>query len=283
MALDKIGENAELQSETDPKQAVRVLTRNWDRCLREVFGSHTWSWARRKRSLSQVDSQSDAIDMDGVMTGATVPFAFVDASDIEVVRIAVGGAETVLTTDDYALSLDEGSGEYIVTPNTLPSAGEQIRITVTTSREGWEHVYQLPEDCVTPIALLGEDERIDLLSVEDRIEFAIEANNKRDGKLLCCDIDDDDLEALEYTAVIDNPTVWSALFVDAVAWRLAAELALSIKKDKALQKAIMDPKEGDYTIALERAQVEDLNIGHTFDPVSPSLAVRGATRPVRRV
>ena len=107
----------------------------------------------------------------------------------------------------------------------------QLRVApVGAARAGWNHVYSLPEDFVSARALLQGGLRASLDPEETRLAYELQANDAGDGLLLCTDADLSDVDALEYTSSAVTITVWPRLFVSAVVWRLAAELALAIVK-----------------------------------------------------
>jgi hypothetical protein len=114
-----------------------------------------------------------------------------------------------------------------------PFAAQQVALVedVTVTRVGWEHVYTLPVDFLVARAVLNGDTRQSLLPGEMRVPFEVILNDAGDERLLACDLTEDDIDALEYTAQVVDPTLYSAAFCDAVAWRLAVELALGLLKD----------------------------------------------------
>jgi hypothetical protein len=88
-------------------------------------------------------------------------------------------------------------------------------------RTGWEYVYALPDDCVTARYLWAGRTP----TPERRIPFVLEHDAATGRAVLLAD-----LEAAElvYTARIETPTMFPPLFDDALAWRLASELALAL-------------------------------------------------------
>jgi hypothetical protein len=105
-----------------------------------------------------------------------------------------------------------------------------VEDTVTT-RFGWEHVYTLPSGFLAARFLMCGELRIALVEADARAPFEIMLNDAATGQILCCDLAEDDIDALVYTHQITDVSAFPPAFVDAVAWRLAVELALSIKKD----------------------------------------------------
>lgn len=143
----------------------------------------------------------------------------------------------------------------VLTSGRWPFATGQKAISRLTgqSRVGWAYVYALPTDCLEPRVLLGDGVRWGLTTPESRIPFDVMSNDAGDGQVLCCDIGPGDFEALEYTRDIEAVPAFSAHFESALEWRLAAELALAIKKSRADYDRIMHPVAGDYVKALALA------------------------------
>lgn len=274
-ALDRVGESDGIESETENRPAANVCGRHWDDILREVFEARIWKWAKRLRALTQIDSQTRDAAGDGAQRNFDIPFGYLSTLQLTVQKVAVGGGLTTLVAGtDYTITSGAADGvtDYITLTGAAPTVGQSIRITVTTARVGWEHVYALPADCVTPIGLVFEETRYELLPVDGRVEFALMPNDKGDGQILCCNLEADDFDALEYVALIDTVPMWPRKFVDAVAWRLAVELALALRKD---------PKMADYCNtqfirALDEADAQTDDIGDSQEPVTPSMAARGA-------
>jgi hypothetical protein len=141
------------------------------------------------------------------------------------------------------------------------------------TRVGWEYVYTLPADCARPIALLAEGQRIGTFTGGTRNPFRVMADDDKHGRVLCSDLDADagDFDVLEYVAYHEHIVGWPAQFIDALAWRLAAELALAIPKDAA--KANM--AWGQFYRSLSRASAQSLQRSQRDpEPDPPSVAVR---------
>jgi hypothetical protein len=105
---------------------------------------------------------------------------------------------------------------------------------------GWEYVYALPADFVAAVAILSGDTRLSLLPSESRTPFEIMADDTAEGKVLCCDVAQDDIDALEYTARVTNPATYSGTFSAALAWLMASELALALPKDANKARACIE-------------------------------------------
>lgn len=143
-------------------------------------------------------------------------------------------------------------------------------------REGWEYCYLLPSDCVKPLRLLAEDERAGLLTPYTRTPYAvmpaINADDSIDGMLLCTDAESgEDFEVLEYIALVEYIPSYPSIFVSALAWRLASELALSVSKKRDVSTACLQM----FEIVLSQAKAY-ANNSETVDPEPdpPSVAAR---------
>lgn len=94
-------------------------------------------------------------------------------------------------------------------------------------RTGWAFTYALPNECIAPRYLYpgtnnpGEGQEI---------PFVIEGDLTR-GRVLLTDLDEAELV---YTRLVTTPQRWSPMFRDALAMRLAAELAMSTAKKQQL-------------------------------------------------
>ncbi|WP_421707124.1 hypothetical protein [Algihabitans sp.] len=118
----------------------------------------------------------------------------------------------------------------------------------------WAHVYALPVDCLTPLYIepsgravmagrgaqsLWPDET-GTLPVTLRPAQATPDFEVRAGRRI---LSDQPEATLIYTARIEDPTRFDPLFVEALSWRLAADLASALKGDprrrqEALREAL---------------------------------------------
>lgn len=123
--------------------------------------------------------------------------------------------------------LFESSRDAVLSSSPWKFATKRSDLGVLTSveREEWEFVYNLPTDCLVP-RYIGIESKI--TSATQRIPFDLESNDAGDGQILVTDLED---AQLIYTARVTIPTKWPALFIDALAWNLAGDLALALQKD----------------------------------------------------
>lgn len=135
-----------------------------------------------------------------------------------------------------------------------------------TSRFGWAKVYSLPPDLVAPRALLQGGLRVSLDPEETRIPYELQMNADGTGQLLCTDANLDQVDALEYTSRLPAVAMWPRLFLSAVVYRLAAELALAIIKGRegnALWRDMLGAFESGLAVAhvrRTRAATQDQDI-----------------------
>jgi hypothetical protein len=142
----------------------------------------------------------------------------------------------------------------------------------TATREGWEYVYALPTDCITPLALLMDDVRIGLQTRDEREPYEIVKGDTDGERYLLSDLDDDDFEKLEYICFNQHVPDYSSEFISAVAWLLASELALALTKDLERHKVCLQMYQMD--IATAAAQDKNRQQEDT-EQSTPSVDARG--------
>ncbi len=281
IALDYVGESQPIVEETARTVAGKACRRHYGRVLKEVLEARVWPFAKMQAPISDVSSQTETHTGDGVKTTFLVAFAFRDPGALTVVKI-VGGVRTTLTAaTQYTLApvADSASGaldrgRWTVTPVVLLAGGEQLELTVAISRIGWEHLYTLPSDCVTPVALLADGStRLALTPKDQQIPWELQSNEGGDGALLCTNAGAGDLDRLEYVAFYTHVPSMPATFIDAVAWRLAAALCDPLRKDIGVSRRCW----GEYILALSRATATTMRAGGNDpveEPETPSIAAR---------
>jgi hypothetical protein len=83
---------------------------------------------------------------------------------------------------------------------------------------GWEYVYSYPKSCLFDRKIFNEA----TYNSVDKQPYRIISSNINSKLLILCNLDD---AFMEYTAKITDTTLFDASFVDAFAWKLAANLA----------------------------------------------------------
>lgn len=112
----------------------------------------------------------------------------------------------------------------------------QVLALLDDTRTGWGYVYAVPNDCIHPERIYPGSR---IVRAEQQVPFEIEDNGSGTGQVL---LTDHSAPELIYRARITNPGVFPPLFSDALAWGLAARIAipLSVKPelaDRAEKKA----------------------------------------------
>jgi hypothetical protein len=169
--------------------------------------------------------------------------------------LKIGHTEAcVATTDDTLaartckLVYDDCLAEVLTDyPMSFSKQHAVLVIAAGATRKGWEYVYTLPVDFLAARFLVCGESRIDLTDPDNRYPYEIMLNAAGTAKVFCCDLSATDIDALEYTALVTTVSLFPAAFVDALAWRMAVELAAAIPKDANLAK---------MAFQMYRAQVE---------------------------
>jgi hypothetical protein len=142
---------------------------------------------------------------------------------------------------------------------------------------GWCYRYAYPNDCLSLRAVTDEGgvrrSRLhDWMHLSGAGDWTV-AHGAQDTSILT---NTPEAYAI-YTVRVTDPARYSAHFINALATRLAAEMAPTIigERGGGLQQAIMDPRGGSYMIALSNAGEHALNETRIrSEAMTPSLAAR---------
>jgi len=261
-ALTKIGETDPIEDETDDRLAAEQCKLHYDDCVLAVFESRPWPFATKQAALSR-PSVVDNFTGDGSTTEYALTKGYRAATEV---TVTVGGVATTGFTMANAGTL-RGS----ITFDSAPASDAAIVVTYSQQVVGWEYAYTLPTDCAMPLALLDEDQRIAQFNGDDRIPFEVVEDQSGEWRILCCDYSSSEFEVLEYTALNEYIPGWPRDFVEAVAWRLGAELALGLKKDLQLHQTCMQW----FYASVSSATASQQNSRHPDpEPDPPSVAIR---------
>lgn len=96
------------------------------------------------------------------------------------------------------------------------------------SRSGWAYVYTLPADCLMARYIWGG---VDAPTKGQEIPFRIESSRDLQGRVL---ITNYEAAELVYTAKVTEVPRWDPLFTEAVAMKMASDLAFGLAKKPAL-------------------------------------------------
>jgi hypothetical protein len=146
-----------------------------------------------------------------------------------------------------------------------------LTLLANVTRSGWVGAFSLPADCLVPRYIWHPVPAADQLrptsmsflqTFASTVRFVIE-DDATLGRIL---LTDEPTPELLYTAQVTQPPRFSALFVDALAWHLAADLALSLSKRPSIAVAM----QRKYEAALARAGRTAFNAEKRHDQrVSP--------------
>jgi hypothetical protein len=189
----------------------------------------------------------------------------------------IGETETIEDEEEDRLAAavcrrhyDDCLGEVLEDfPWPFAKGQAQLAELAGVTRAGWAHVYAVPDDFVAARAILMGGQRIGLTPGESRIPYEVQSNDAGDGQVLCSDADFEDADAFEYTRRIETVSAFPRLFVSALAWRLAAELAMAVRKDMKLADGCLRGYHGD----IGRAFTSQLR-GNQEDPEPEASSIR---------
>ncbi len=271
-ALHRIHETRRVQTEDETTAAAKACDLHWDDVLDQVLRVHPWKWAMREMVLTPINSQSITYTYAQLATAyniADVRYPFVNTTQVSVVHIDSSDVETTLVAGtDYSHA--DSVPKTVVLDSAL-TAGESLRITVTTSRVGWGQVFTLPSDYVRAGALLPAGTRYSQLAVDNRLEFEVMLSDDGIGSILVTNETSSTFAAFAYVARASQVRAMPRDFLSVVIWRLAAELADALTKDPKRAIHCMKMYEYELQVAIDTNEAE----GHNRQQTPQSLSARG--------
>lgn len=179
-------------------------------------------------------------------------------SPVQIVNLAlsrVGQSKPIVSMTDGSAAASVANGCFdILRDATLcgawwPFARKDAALSRLggVERAGWIYSYALPVDCLAPRALWQDDGGTGLSSF---VAFELQADDGGSGGSILCTSQRD--ARLVYTRTIQHVASLSADFVDAFAWRLAADLALGLSKKPDVAAGMMTAYQS--TISKVRAR-----------------------------
>lgn len=143
-----------------------------------------------------------------------------------------------------------------------PFAQASVALAVAAQTvPGWEYVYAYPEGVLTLHGLADEDVDPGRQPVW-RHPFRVLAATSGESLVIATDLED---AWAHYTLDITNPHFGDALFQDALAWRVAKEVALGLKADPRMAQVASD----QYELALSIARAAAYNERGADAPADP--------------
>ena len=123
------------------------------------------------------------------------------------------------------------------------------------ARSGWAFTYALPSDCIAPRYLWAG---VDNPSKEEVVPFRIESSRDLQARVLLSNLEDAELI---YTARVTEVSRWDPLFSEALAMKVASDLAFGIAKKPALGAELL---KGYYlTLGIAHASAANQNTQST--------------------
>ncbi len=138
----------------------------------------------------------------------------------------------------YPLLRDSVLGDF---PWGFATKHATLALRTDTPYGNWTYAYAVPSDCLAIRKIWNP------YSNEIFIEFDVAASADLTSKLIMTSQAD---AVLVYTARVTDTNMFDLAFVDALAWRLAADLAVPLTGDTQVQQAAYQM----YTMLLGKAQ-----------------------------
>ncbi len=176
-------------------------------------------------------------------------------------------------TEEAAACRDlyEPARDFLLAERPWPFAIKRAELAelVTDERAGWEFVYSLPVDCLIARSIWAGMRQP---PVESRIPFATE-HDASVGTVLLTDLEATatDPVVLLYTARVETVTLYPPGFVETLAWRLAADLAIALAVEGGMEERARRKADEALARAFSIARGE----GYDPDPDPELIRVRG--------
>lgn len=195
----------------------------------------------------------------------------VEVCNLALARIGHGSSRPIVSIDDQAEPARACKRVFAPLLRSMlreyawPFALRTVALAPSSSAvPGWSHVYAMPTDALNILAITAADaDPWTAPARYDRRGFRLI------GRLIACH---ESPAHAWYTADVADPVEADALFSDALAWRLAAELALALKAEPTLHRVAMEQAQ----MTLSRALAAVGNEGRDDMPYeAESIRVRG--------
>lgn len=134
---------------------------------------------------------------------------------------------------------------------------------VASPPSNWTYQYRYPTDCLTARAITVQG--IKYPRPDIRIEFEISSDSQ--GRLILCDMYQAELI---YGARIDDTSLFSPLFMNALSWYLSARLAVALN----VPAATLGNAQSQAMAALSRAAASSFNESFIREPSSELVDAR---------
>lgn len=189
--------------------------------------------------------------------------------DVGICNLALGRAKVATRIE----SLEESSAEARACRSVYSGARDRLLAAypwpwvrasqalalLDVTPTNWAYAYALPADYLQPLEL---DNGLRASRPDQRLEYEIVAGEA--GPELHTDQPD---AVLRYVRASSDPGLWSPAFRDALAWAVAADLALVLAKDEQLAAFCQRAAQ----IEASRAAAHAANTGQSTQPAGSAL------------
>lgn len=180
---------------------------------------------------------------------------FIDSRDDEGHEVAVSD---VHYDDAVAVVLEDfwwGFARRFIT------LGLVTDFTALTTPQKWYYAYRYPIDTVTIRGIITTSGEL------ETNPSTWEVGSDDTGRLIYTNQEEC---VVEVTKLITDPTLYTAMFAEAVSWYLAFQMAAGITKDKSIVGNMLTM----YTRILQTAQAKDASESHYNPQLQESEAIR---------
>lgn len=158
--------------------------------------------------------------------------------------------------------------EAVLSSAPWPFAMKRAALSPLASggRGGFTFAYNLPPDCLVVLEVFAGRR----LREDQKVPFDVEV--EADTRVLLTDQEDAEVK---YTARVENPLLFHPLFVQALSWHMAQDLAISLAKDDDASTRMASRANNRYIQTLHQAIAQA--VGETQkdkDPESVFLTSR---------
>jgi hypothetical protein len=178
------------------------------------------------------------------------------ASEIQICNLALShlGGGRIQSINDNAKEAIECK---ILYPMVLESTLRSHKWAFATKRlllglldeevPGFRFVYRYPGDCLVAREIYSVNQF-------DKVKFEIALGKDNQSRVI---LSDQESAVLIYTAKVENANIFDSIFIEALSWKLAGELAISLKGNTDLMQLSIQ----NFEHILSKAQTASANEG----------------------
>lgn len=196
------------------------------------------------------------------------------SSEVQICNMAlshIGGYSDIAALDNSSQEskkcklLYSPARDSVLRDNNWNFATKVLTLALLTDTYlGWVYGYQYPVDCLMAIKIYNDyNNNINRDSIyypecnvtDNKIEFQIISNEALTGRIILTNKED---AKLVYIAKVTDTNMFDVEFIDALSYRLASELAISLKGDMQLQQQLFQA----YLMKAGQARANNCNEGY---------------------